>query len=266
LVEKNAGKHVLSLIDPWSFTALQIRMTFGQNESHGTGSIWSDKGRHFLVTNWHNFSGKNADTGRHLAIGNWEPNEVHVSFLQLTTGIGWQEHSFPLYDKDSNPLWFELPASDSDGACIDLAALEITLPDGCTARSPHLLIQQSLKPEIGAEVFIIGYPFRREVIGLPIWKRASIASELQFPFPAQSAKFYVDTATRKGMSGSLVLQKVTGRWSDKRGNTVDNGVVAYQLLGVYSGRIGANCSGDAQLGLVWPKSLVEALLDKAMAG
>lgn len=40
------------------------------------------------------------------------------------------------------------------------------------------------------------------------------------------------------------------------------GGTATRLLGIYSGRLGANKDGDAQLGIVWPIRFVDDILSR----
>lgn len=70
--------------------------------------------------------------------------------------------------------------------------------------------------------------------------------------------YFVDTATKSGMSGSPVIlrerrgvvniNKSEGKWSRYR----------TKLVGIYSGRIGAysETRNDAQLGRVWKTSVI----------
>jgi hypothetical protein len=112
-------------------------------------------------------------------------------------------------------------------------------------------------------LFILGYPFGRKGYGMPVWKQGSFASE---PFMAPTFDRYliVDTASRPGMSGSPVIQRVHGivEFDDGRRGP-PNGDGACRFVGIYSGRFHTNDSTDAQLGRVWPARLVEEVVSQA---
>jgi hypothetical protein len=57
------------------------------------------------------------------------------------------------------------------------------------------------------EVFVVGFPFGMIANApAPIWKRGSIALDPTFD-PEGLPKMLVDTATRPGMSGSVVIAR-----------------------------------------------------------
>jgi hypothetical protein len=97
---------------------------------------------------------------------------------------------------------------------------------------------------------------------LPIWKRATIATEPDFDLDGLP-KFYIDTATREGMSGSPVYAQEVGYWlpegeSDQSKATLGKG---RRFLGVYSGRLGADDEFKAQRGIVWKESALISLIE-----
>ena len=63
-----------------------------------------------------------------------------------------------------------------------------------------------MEAEAGMDCFILGFP--EGLFGAaftPIWKRGSIAAE-----PYQRVPYYIDIATRRGMSGSPVIIRHDG--------------------------------------------------------
>jgi len=102
--------------------------------------------------------------------------------------------------------------------------------------------------------------------GLPIWKRASIAMEPLYDLDGLP-KLLVDTATRKGMSGGIVIVRRRGLivlsdakdQSEHRIGTGDN------FLGVYSGRVGDDELG-VQLGIVWKGRVIDEIIKGGVAG
>jgi hypothetical protein len=93
------------------------------------------------------------------------------------------------------------------GQSVDVAALPLTEQDIPLARDlfdsggndPDMFL------DLGGEVFLPGFPLGFSANGqMPIWKRASIASSLEFGHSI-AEYFFVDTATREGMSGAPCL-------------------------------------------------------------
>lgn len=119
----------------------------------------------------------------------------------------------------------------------------------------------ALKQRIGMLVFILGFPFGRLGIGMPVWKQGSLASE-PFLAPNMDHRFsIVNTASRPGMSGFPVIQRVHGQveLEDAYGRNA-SGDEACSFIGIYSGRFHTNDAADAQLGRVWPAILVQEVV------
>src|SRR5438045_3869363 len=75
-------------IDRYSMAALPITMYFGETKlSTGTAFFWERDAVCFLVSNWHNFSGRNPQTGAHLSPTAAEPDRLSVA-LNLAGEIG----------------------------------------------------------------------------------------------------------------------------------------------------------------------------------
>lgn len=109
----------------------------------------------------------------------------------------------------------------------------------------------------------MGFPFGRKAGNLPIWKRAYVASEPEYEIEKDMPFFYVDTASRKGMSGSPVVikkRKSVILFSKSEGKS---SMYFTKFIGIYSGRIGVYSNGygeDVQLGKVWKSSVIDDLL------
>ncbi len=223
----------------------------------------------YLITNWHVVSGKDADTltvldQTYAAI----PNKLRV-FLPEKAGddsLSFDSNTFidiDLYNFDGQPLWYELKQSDR---MIDVVAIPFEMDPGSLFLMP---IDDAAEPfnertaiEITSEVYVIGFPFGRIAGPIPIWKKASIASEPEFDID-EFPYIFADTATREGMSGSPVVffkQRPASLISEK-----DNLFSRHftKIVGVYSGRIGANNQhlGDAQLGRVWKANIIDKLIE-----
>ena len=103
---------------------------------------------------------------------------------------------------------------------------------------------------------------------IPIWKRASIATEPSLPAFNEPC-FLVDSATREGMSGSPVVAYATSarhypHLAVNSGEITPETILLYKpglaFLGIYSGRIGVGDLFEAQIGKVWYASVIDEML------
>ena len=165
-----------------------------------------------------------------------------------------------LYEDPDNlkPVWYEHPRLKKQ---IDIAVIPLpikTLPlmyKPITSNWPA----DDVIPEAGMDIFILGFPLSIHANRLPIWKRGSIACEPTLLID-KVPKFYIDSATRSGMSGSPVFIVTSGGFSDSNGRFWLNSRKRYKFIGVYSGRcapdpIPKNKEEDqhfrAQIGIVY---------------
>lgn len=274
-------------LDPWSSRAVPLRLIC---RSHGigqaTGFFWRYKGRTYLVTNWHVLLGRNPTNMQPVHADGALPDEFEDP--RLVAGgspdkVIWS--SIGLCDADGNAFWRQHP---THGAGIDIAVIEIPAgqnlptPDGTrdtvvlpingAFTSGSMLPEHNQGPALmpdwyrlamGADLFILGFPLGLKPTGhLPIWKRASVATEISMGIDGKPA-FLVDTATREGMSGAPVIcidrtAAATCGWITPGRNLF--------LVGVYSGRhIGAK-KGEAQLGIVWHHSAISQIVSAGVPG
>lgn len=252
-------------IDVCSSVPLYVEAFFGdQLLGCATAFLWLGfDTRLSLLTNWHVVSGRNHETGKvtHPQAGVPDHLRVHVPLNDL--GAPSLIVRVPTVNADGNPLWVEHP---KHGRAVDVAALDIDLPPpGQAAHMPMNAVRMvELKQRIGMPVFILGYPFGKLGIGFPIWKQATLASEPYLSPNIDHKYLIVDTASRPGMSGSPVIQRVHGlvELEDGTSGTMD-GDGACNFIGIYSGRFHTNETSDAQLGRVWPAVLVREIVEAA---
>jgi len=259
------------LASPWTFAVSYIEMLYrDQKIASGSGFFWKLNGRTFLISNWHNFSGRDPQSGASLSSTGGLPNRVAFSiykqlsepdangFFEMRSG----HVTVPLYDNDlDGPRWLHHPTF---GATIDVAAIDVSSAlSTYGVKFGHVNVVESdaiLQPFASQDVFIVGYPLGR-ITGAPspIWKRGTIATEPTFN-PDGLPKMYVDSATRKGMSGSVVVARhiVHGRIRKKDGTETEPVLYGVKdvVIGIYSGRLGADLV-QAQLGIVWKRSAIE---------
>lgn len=237
----------MATIDQYSVSTLPIQMLFGQTElSLGTAFVWENAKRYFLVTNWHNVSGKDPRTQKHLSPTRAEPDRLRVWWNSKGVLGSKFATEVRVRDADGSPLWWVHPVYRER---VDVICLPITAP---ATADMHPINQMPSAPRmqarVGQDVFILGYPFGIGPGGLPIWKRGSLASEPEV-INASDPHILIDTATRPGMSGSPVIRRSWGSYVDDDGNTSMGGGDATRFIGVYSGRLSTADTNDAQLGL-----------------
>jgi len=243
--------------DPYSQAPLFIKMRFAATElATGTAFLYRLNDELYLISNWHNFSGRNPETQEPLsALGGLPNNLLCYACLNLPyIKRAWLE--LPL-ERDGAPLWFQHP---TQGCKVDIGALPVAMPENFRAVVLNDLPSTPMDLRVSHDVFVLGYPLGLMAEhGLPVWKRASVATE-----PGTSSpNFFIDTASRPGMSGSPVLFRYRGFYKHDSGSPTvskdDWFGEGDKLVGVYSGRLGAS-SLEAQLGIVWKAHLIEEII------
>lgn len=230
-------------IDACSLVPLYVEAFFGDQLLGGaTAFPWLRfDGRLSLVTNWHVVSGRNNETNEVTHKQGGIPDHLRVYV--------------PLNDLDQPP------------ALVKVATVDVDLPPPSQASvmPMNAIGSVALKQRIGMQIFILGYPFGRMGIGLPVWKQAILASEPYF-LSKHQRYLIVDSASRPGISGSPVIQRVHGQVELEEGyGRVSGGDGAVNFIGIYSGRFHTNDSSDAQLGRVWPAVFVREVVAAAEA-
>lgn len=253
-------------INPYTLTSYYTEIYADDRKlSNATCFFTRYNGNLFLITNWHVVSGKDADTKKLLDKYGAIPNSLKVYLPEEKDGQGltFENNRFmtvSLYDEEGEKIWYELKKNER---MIDVVAIpvldeikEYYLPieDAEEICNEHTMV------EIASEIYIIGFPFGRIGGVIPIWKKASVASEPMVDIDDMPF-YYADTATRAGMSGSPVVL------FEKRGVFIRSGEKESRhwtkFVGIYSGRIGAydNETGDAQLGRVWKTDIIKELIE-----
>ena len=165
-----------------------------------------------------------------------------------------------LCDDSDKPRWLEHP---SLGQRVDVAALDVTQEvQGFQISHVNVLETDAVLDTVSSQdVFVVGFPF-----GLianapaPLWKRGTIALDPTFDADGLP-KMLIDTATREGMSGSVVIARhiIVGRDYLKKDGTKSPLMIYAQcdtVIGIYSGRHYPDLE-RAQLGIVWKRRVIE---------
>ena len=253
--------------EPLSQTSFYVE-TFksGKSIAKGTCFFVVRNDKTFLITNWHIVTGQNPKTKDYLGFYAVSPDRLVVKIYKNQDILELVDFEVRLTDTTENKLWLEHPTEKEN---IDVVAIPVEIPNDKLIFSPETFIEpfnEETNVLVGKDVFILGYPFGINGDNIfPIWKRGSIASEPIVNIDGLP-KLYVDTATRPGMSGSPVI------YMEKRqvgigdappgtlGAKFSNRLM--QIVGVYSGRIGADDELAAQLGIVWKFDIINELTNQ----
>lgn len=256
------------LSNPWNNAVLFLEMLRGQNRlATGSSFLWATGDRVFLISNWHNLAGRHPNTKQSMhELG--DPDRVAFT--------AWKRVSEPdaggffelrsvrvevqLQDDHWDPRWLEHPQF---GSQVDIAAIDVTAEVKGLQVACVNILESDADPDAAAsqDVFVVGFPFGLMANApVPIWKRGTIAVDPTYDVEGLP-KMLVDTATREGMSGSVVIarQIVVGRNYKKKDGTMSAPVLYAThdvVLGVYSGRHYPDLD-RAQLGIVWKRRAIE---------
>lgn len=261
----------------WNPTALYVEPCFnGKALSNASSFLWAHEARVFLVTNWHVLSGCNALTGKVMHPSGGIPNEIKIySYRRIGPPLDPKKGFRVTFTSKVVSLadrapgvhkWLQHPTY---GPQVDVAALDVTevvsdLHHECVNR---LEGDRPSHMDPGDEVFIVGYPFGLiKGAWAPIWKRGSIALDPGLN-PDGLPKMLVDTATREGMSGSVVIAMFPVPEHDTRRGDDPRPIYLGKypaIIGVYSGRHYPDLE-RAQLGIVWKRETIEEVVSKGIA-
>ena len=278
-------KKVPELRDSLSEVPFRISICFKDTQlAIGTAFTYSYEGQLYLVTNWHNVTGREPSTLKLKSKDAAIPDRLRIEIPAIVEAPGtknsafemiqmeWREVEFLLYedigDSPTKPVWYEHP---QHGHQVDVVVAPINFSEEVAIRpanDPKLnLSAVLLKPSLN--VFVLGFP--RGMSGgakFPVWKRGSIASEPEIDVD-DLPKILIDTATREGMSGSPVYLYSIGYFqSEEKYDTGDYKRCigeGRRFLGVYSGRVGDD-NFQAQLGIVWKSCTIEEIIQAAQVG
>ena len=258
--------------DDISLTTHHLHMCFKQTDvvlSSGTGFIYKHEDNFYLITNWHNVSGKNPLTGKCLSDTLAVPDMISTMFREINQPANCKRESISIFSDSQmmEPVWYEHPEYKYK---VDVVAIPI--PEEISKNYKLFAINEisfdeTYKEEVADEAFVIGYPFSDTTyLQMPIWKKASIASEPDINIDGLP-KILIDTATRAGLSGSPAIMQRIGIHGMKGGEMLPSTIIGRirNFLGVYSGRIGSD-ELQAQLGIIWKARVINEILEAKQLG
>jgi hypothetical protein len=215
----------------------------------------------YKLANWHVASATHLFTKDLLLKGGSRPNKFKCHFIIRVGDYGRDDIDVPVKDDNDNPRWLIHPLHNErpvDIAAIPLDAEE--LQQKVTLLPLNELAPGRLAIMIGMDVFILGYPFGSAPPAFPVWKRGSIASEPDL-VKLTTRYYLIDTASRPGMSGSLVILRSWSNHILESSNfiaTSDKPID--RVIGIYSGRKD-NAPAEAQIGMVWHVDYIDEIID-----
>ena len=247
----------------------------------GTSFLFGFEGSDYVVTARHNLSGRHAETNVTIHPTGGGPNQIElltvvpVAASTPTTpelSVTSQGRRIRFDDLDSGDLKDICAYGHPDGRIVDVACIgPFQFSDELVTRAvnheTYGLIPLPLSA--GDDAFVLGYPHFVDggASFLPIWKRASIASDPQRADDRERPpRLLLDTATRRGMSGAPVFVRQSGLIIPgppfQRDQLLGDEIIgtAHDFLGCYSSRLGEKDQLDSQLGIVWTRRAIEEIL------
>jgi hypothetical protein len=261
----SAALSTLESVNPLSFCTVRIEFADDDTDFRtvGTGFFVEVGEAIWLVTAGHNVTGRHADSGD--PVSPWDyglvPQRAEIAFL-FAHSLGGnrlirtEERSLALFDDDGSSAWRYHP----DGLRHDVVAIRVEgLPADTMNRpvnDPTIDVLRDFPVDAGEDAFILGYPLVGER-RLPLWKRATVATELSI----DRTFFHVDSATRPGLSGGPVFARHSGYLGDSVDPDRSGWGVFYRFVGVYSGRVlHSDAEFQAQVGRVFKSETIDAVI------
>ena len=246
----------------------------------GTAFFYEADGKNFVITNWHNVTGKNPRTGQPL----------HKERTPLFMRAKWptlapeQDGEMSAYyfraqgieiEDDQGPLWFEHP---NFGSLCDVVAIPLDRPEACEQvpyvhAAANKIDETDIPMDPGLKALIIGFPAGMSTgPGLPLMKTGFLSSmpgydvHLEAEFSEIGGMkegislpiLLMDVHTIPGMSGSPVFGEYSGLWSPSKGEGLSSDTkigTSRKFLGCHSSRLW-NQEERAGLGICYPDDVI----------
>jgi hypothetical protein len=260
-------------------------MLEGKKIGNGTGFIYQPNGtdKKFLLTNYHIITASSPKEPESILNGYPDcPDEIKFNLIQKGKYMP-MEGCFSLR-KENNPKWLE---HRDRAKGVDIVALPLNFPkDAIVVTQNQLGLVDDILVEVGSDLFVVGFPYGYGAGDyFPIWKRGTVASEPAFK-PEGLSRFYIDSFTKPGMSGSPVFAiekrdiiplKQEEAELYKKYETGDLSALELmrkldfdlaknvkkkkflRLVGIYSGRVTVHSGKDPNIGIVWKKQLIDEI-------
>jgi hypothetical protein len=264
----------------------------------GSGVLYIKDKQTYIITAWHNISGRHTETldllNKYAAIPDNVIASIDVEVRQADfVGFIRMNITIPLVENEKTTYFIHSQGYPK----VDVVAIPINLekeyimegtighsgknkdlpiqliskqPDGLKSNVIHIQDCEFKSYDIGDhsnslyasdDIFIIGYPKGiTDYTMQPIWKRATIATEPQLGWQREE-QFLVDCASKEGMSGAPAIYY-------NRDGKINTGSLYYKgsrpitiLHGIYVGRLGSTSELEAQIGKVWKRKIIDEIID-----
>jgi hypothetical protein len=217
-----------------------------------TGFIVEKNNRNYLITNLHVVSGIDFFSKAIFDAQLRTPNLIGVWFNTQNVGE-WNRIDEPLYDRSGKKRWIECSFM---GKQLDLIALPLgNIPQKVKIYSfdtSHYNSNLLILP--GFSCSIIGFPNGLASDGaFAIWKTGHIASDMVLNLSG-IPQFMIDATTRPGMSGSIVVIRMSPYIKKTGGTQIGIGT---QFLGIYTAQ-----SSLEEIGYVLKPIALKTLMDQ----
>ena len=263
----------------------------------GTGVFYKKDNKSYIITAWHNLTGRHSETLESLSNNLSIPNKVIVTFSHLISQgdfNGNSRHSIHIpLEENGKPIYFIHPQGwpkvDVVAIPIDLTKEYLTVGSLVDGKKFEFSMKLKSENNIGLQtdivhiqdlefkyenikdytdylyasedIFIIGYPKGiTDYTGQPIWKRATVASSPHLGWEGQK-QFLVDCASKQGMSGApAFFYNLKGLIQlGGRKLMINSPITVFH--GIYVGRIGGTSEFEAQIGRVWKRKVIDEIID-----
>ena len=243
----------------------QIQMCDQQGGiSLGTAFFYEYEGEPFVITNWHNVTGKDPFKGEPLDAmrsplylrAKWPVVDDSASNPKGAKIVHFQAQRIDIED-DSGVLWYEHPDL---GSLCDVVAIPVQKPmnwPSSVHKAANKIDETRIPIEPGLKVTVIGFPQGMSTgPGLPVIKTGSLSSMPGYDVllggdfselggmkgGVRLPAMLLDVHTIPGMSGSPVFGEYTGFWNPEDLSTDEVAVssilgTSRMFLGCHSSRV-----------------------------
>jgi hypothetical protein len=144
-----------------------LRMQFGETElATGSGFFWRASGKQYLVTNWHNVSGRNPVDDSPLSPTAAIPDRITFT-IYVTVETPADPGRFAaipanattlLYDANGTRLWMEHPTLGKQVDVVALPMSELNHPQAHVTFVNELYPDILVRPHVSQDAFVVGFP------------------------------------------------------------------------------------------------------------
>ena len=261
--------------------------------SLGTAFFYDYQGETFIITNWHNVTGKDPFTGKWIdsvrtplyTRAKWPVVDHNSNLVDDDVKVAHFEAQRIDIEDDTGPLWYEHPTL---GSLCDVVAIPSERPSDwpATAHVPANKIDETKIPiEPGLKIMVVGFPRGMSTgPGLPLMKTGFLSSMPGYEIRL-NAEFseiggmkggtaipamFLDVHTVSGMSGSPVFGEYTGFWNPdglKSNELTANSTfgTGREFFGCHSSRLWKQ-EERAGLGICFPSSVIDEICQAQHTG